>query len=277
MEYNIKIIRYANNKSQIRIYGSPIHIDDKIAKRIKQNYAISNTSIQVAIDNEIEILEEKELHSKLNSISRTKQMIYKICRSNIWDYFVTITFDPQRANRQNYDSILSITTEYLKALKRKYKDFVYILVPELHTDGVSWHMHGLFKNIPETELIFSGKYDSHGLKIYNLKHKFFGWTTLTKVKDNDKVTMYMCKYITKEMCVLSKNRKRYLASNNCLRPQENNYYIQEPQRIIKFIQDKLTYVKTIDFNDSSITYLELDNADYYLDLLCLSSLDQEDK
>ena len=277
MEYNVKIIRYANNKSQLRIYGTPIHIDDKIATRIKQNYAISNTSIEEATNNEIEILEEKELHSKINSISRTKQMIYRICRSNIWDYFVTITFDPQRVNRQNYDSILSITTEYLKALKRKYKDFVYILVPELHSDGVSWHMHGLFKNIPDTELLFSGKYDDNGLEIYNLKHKFFGWTTLTKVKDNDRVTMYMCKYITKMMFDQSKNRKRYIASHNCIKPVENNYFVQDPQRIVKFIQDKLTYVKTLEFNDSRITYLELDNANYYLDILGLTSLDQEDK
>ena len=261
MVYNLKIKKFANNKQQIILYGYPIHKNDKISQLLadKANITKSLTNHKHT-DNE-------KLHSIYNSKSRTIKSIYDLARANDWDYFVTMTFNPEKVNRKNYDDIIHAMQLYIKTLKKHCNDFVYLIVPELHKDNRSWHLHGLFKNIDSRLLADSGKRTKDGDIIYNLLTWDYGWTTATKVNDNDRVVRYMTKYITKDLCVDTMYRNRFYCSRNINRHQENDLYysIHEIDSLMDKIANNVLYAKSIEFGDSNVVYLEVENMDNYFD------------
>lgn len=67
-----------------------------------------------------------------------------------------------------------------------------------------------------------------GEKIYNIDTKSFkyGFTTATKIRDTDKVSNYITKYITKKLVCMTKGRHRYLYSKNLEKPKSKKSYLQ---------------------------------------------------
>ena len=106
MVYNCKVFCYANNKQQIRFYSNDIHVNDCITEMIQEKRSITKS---VKKDNNIE--SDKEF-SALVSQKRTINEIYNITRSNSWDYFITLTFNPQRVNRYDFDTVVEAAGKY---------------------------------------------------------------------------------------------------------------------------------------------------------------------
>ena len=87
------------------------------------------------------------------SLSRARGMVQQYADSNRWDYFVTLTLDRQKQDRQDLSKFVPRFKDFLKNVQRATGERPqYVMVPELHADNISWHFHGLM-NIPESELV----------------------------------------------------------------------------------------------------------------------------
>lgn len=145
-------------------------------------------------------LEERRLKNIHDSQKRAHDKCRSKCLSNHWDWFVTFTFDDNKApsagvdfERATYYSELA-----LKDLRKVYGKFDYVLVAEQGEKNGRWHFHALVSGLPSDAFVFSGKCDrkTHE-KIYNLPDWKYGFTTATRVRSSKAVSRYIIKYITK--------------------------------------------------------------------------------
>lgn len=197
-------------------------------------------------------------YSAYKSYVRTKKTVYDLARSNFWEWFLTFTFSPDKVNRYSYEECSAKMSGWLKNMRKICPDMVYLVVPEQHKDG-AFHFHGLFSNCSGLDFQFSGKFDSDNKPIYNVGKYKFGFTTATAVADSKKASSYLCKYITKDLCAVSRNKKRYWVSRNARRPEVQELYFEDAQeqRLYDIISSsKVTHMKTIHNAFVDVTYLE---------------------
>ncbi len=271
MLYNIRKFHYEDG-IQIRLYQRPIKIgkgkegdicdfsEDNSAEDIKSDlpsgrkFVISETSE-----------DNKDLQRSLYvSMNRSKQMIYGIARANKWDYFLTLTFDRNLVDSSDYKLVVKKAQNWLDNIrKRTSPDIKYLIVPELHADMEHWHLHGLLADCPELTLTDSGYKSKSGLVIYNLQNWRYGFSTVTHVTHNHKVSAYVSKYITKELADCTKGRQRYWASNNCIRPLQVCEYDMEKLSLDEMLEKYSAHANHISERSSKdghqkIIYIELD-------------------
>lgn len=260
MIYNLKIKKFANNKQQIILYDFPIHENDKITELLSNKALLTK---QIKSEKNIKKDNDSKLHSILNSKNRTINKIYDLARANNWEWFITLTFNKQKVNRKNYDDVVKAMQLFIKTVKKHCPEFRYLIVPELHEDGVSWHMHGLISGIDKRYFIDSRKTTKDNDMIYNFITWDSGFSTATKIKNNDAAVRYMTKYITKELVTDTMYRNRYYCSQNLDKPELTKYYLlkHEVNEFITKLSENLLYAKTLEFGDSNILYLDVENCD----------------
>ena len=274
--YNVRVYNYVDGQ-QIRIYSSVYNCDDKddVFQTNKQNKKDDLQGVENEdIWNNIEkyepyfdtMLEDWELEanrerSQRNSKTRTIQNIYEISRANKWEYFITLTFNPEEVDSFNYQEVVHKLSDWLHNLKKRYSpELKYIIVPELHKSG-RYHFHGLFSDIGNMKLVDSGKRLPDGSTIYNIGNYTLGFTTATKIKDNARVTSYIAKYITKELCAVTANKKRYWCSKNLNRVKIDEYVLthEEINQMLEDLSENITYCKTSvsRMTGNSVKYVEV--------------------
>jgi hypothetical protein len=146
------------------------------------------------------------------SIRRTQRRLQDYVLCNPFDLFATFTF---KDDRQNVARCKSKMSDWIKNQQRRKGKFAYLIVPEFHHDDKSLHFHGLFNNY-KGELVDSG-IKQKGKNVYNLKSYSLGWSTVTKIKSQEKTSSYIRKYITKDMPQLF-GENRYWASSGLKLP-----------------------------------------------------------
>lgn len=145
------------------------------------------------------------------SLSRTKSKIFELALCNEWEWFVTLTLNPEYHDRKDLKNYKTKLSTWIKNYNRLHKtDIKYLLIPENHKDG-SWHMHGLMMGLPMEELHEFTKDEklpikilveiAHGHKIYSWPayEKTFGYITISKIINAESVSKYITKYITKDL------------------------------------------------------------------------------
>ena len=266
--YNIRLYDYPNG-AQLRLYSNPVVEPDdgfKIEKKVKKTF------IENPFENRmqwLEVLENKErtesdrqrsIHS---SVARTVNNIYMISRSNSWDWFVTLTFNPEKVDSFDYDKCVKKLSKWLQNCKRLCPDMKYLVVPEKHKSG-RYHFHGLFADCDALQFTDSGRKVGNDV-IYNIGKYRLGFTTATRVKDNERVTKYICKYVTKELAESTPNKKRYWVSKNITRIESQDTFIS-PEKMDLLKQRLAPYMKHAKFCESdvqSVMYLEIsDDIDW---------------
>lgn len=250
--YNCKILEYGNGSAEIRFYSSPIrkrlkskslHADaDKRA--IENLEKIFGKGVKlVSPERDCETKEQKEARERFNlanSISRTKRKIYDLARSCEWEYFITLTGDSSKIDRTDFKLFMSKIRHWLQNQRRDYApNLKFLIVPELHKDGVSWHCHGLLADVGNMQFVDSGKcavgkkaYDRKGLykdfpPIFNLSGYKYGYSTAVRIHENinHRTEKYLIKYVTKQSCILTKGCHRFYASKNLSNPNVKTYYV----------------------------------------------------
>jgi len=146
----------------------------------------------------------------LESISRTKSKILEYGMCNNWDFFVTLTIDGSKVDRYDLRAYYKKFSQFLRNYnKNNNLNIKYLFIPEKHKDG-AWHMHGFISGLSEDHLLINhyGYYDWIEYK------KRFGYISLDKLKNKDKASSYITKYISKDLvnCVDSLNAKMYYCS-----------------------------------------------------------------
>lgn len=146
-----------------------------------------------------------------NNMSRAKQRIYELAYCNPWDYFVTLTLDPQKYDRTYLPKFIKDLGQVIRDYRKKLNvDIKYLLIPERHKDG-SWHMHGFICGLPIAELYAFSQNErlpyrildrlKQGVQVYTWKkyEQKFGFATFERIIDKRAVSGYITKYVTKEM------------------------------------------------------------------------------
>lgn len=139
------------------------------------------------------------------SYIRSRSMVLQYALCNNWDYFVTITVNPDRFDRTDLDSISKYLFQWIRDFRKRYHcPFKYLLVPELHADRRTWHFHGFFSGIPVAFLsnfvrgIHPKKLVDSGYLNFPALSSAVGFVSMSLVRDPVGSGMYIVKYITKD-------------------------------------------------------------------------------
>lgn len=147
------------------------------------------------------------------SIWRTKSKIFELAICNDWDYFFTGTIDPQKYDRTDLEKYHKDFTQFLRDQNKKHGCKIkFLVVPELHSDGRSWHLHGFLSGLPEDQLHrFRYGVDKmstalavkvlNGDPVYNWTAyaQKFGFCDLEPIRNPEAVSKYVQKYICKDL------------------------------------------------------------------------------
>ena len=191
------------------------------------------------------------------SRSRSINMIYDYARSNNWEWFFTLTFDPKKVDRYDYSLCTKKLSQWLNNARKLCPDMVYLVVPEKHKDG-AFHFHGLFSCIDDLGLVDSGRRDSSNQVIYNVGKYKLGFSTATRIRERKRASSYITKYITKDLFLATLYKKRYWVSRNALLPQVEDFYLDDcnylerVQRVLK----SDSFIKSCNSEFGSITYVD---------------------
>lgn len=266
MQYNCRLYDYPTGqhvtfykKTITRNIEKDILKDSKTKTKQKTETEPDNKENNTGVAQNSMRTEEMEKHSKAVSLSRTKNSIYNIARSNEWQWFITLTFDRNNTDSSDYDMITCRLHTFLNNLqKRKCPDIKYLIVPELHKDKKHYHFHGLLSNVDSMRFCFSGKFDNKDNPIYNILDWKYGFTTATHIKDSQKTSSYITKYITKDSENKLNNKRRYMCSKNVERV-EASYHLLDEEEFLEIYDNNITYSKNIHvpIAHQNINYYEL--------------------
>lgn len=284
--YNCMRLDFIDGKSQYRFYNNPIavkdymygeksmiesdRIDKKIENHICTPFGYGDVVDDIKVLTPLE-LEKRHQHSVVNSLNRTKNMIYNYARGNRWEWFITLTFSKDKVDRYDYKECSTKLRKWLNNMRSKYApDLKYLIVPEQHKDG-AWHFHGLLSNTGN--LKFNKALNKHtalplftksGLQIFNFGNYKMGYSTATAITDTSKASSYITKYITKDLVVATKGHRRYYPSSNLNLPQKSFFFLIDSEKceFIKLNKNRITFNKDVKVKygsfENSIKYIEMD-------------------
>lgn len=186
--------------------------------------------------------------NKQDAAKRATQMVFEYARCNSFDWFITLTFDPEKVNSFDYDECVECIKKFTQRLRDR--GIRYILVPELHESG-RYHFHGLLHgNLPvrEAKNHYTGELllDAQGRQVYNIDIYKDGFTTAMKCDGHARVASYLAKYITKADCVPA-GRKSYWVSRGLVLPNEEFYEVSAEEYGEVF--NRADFTKVIDGGD----------------------------
>lgn len=142
----------------------------------------------------------------LNNLCRAKSNVLALGLCNPWEYFVTFTLDKAKYDRTDLDKWRADFTRWIRHQReRSDLNIQYLLIPELHKDGTSWHMHGFITGIAwdSLEEFIPGKHPSSlctgEYRWHKGIHEKFGFNSFALVENPEAAAKYALKYVTKSM------------------------------------------------------------------------------
>lgn len=281
MPYNTRLIKYKSGGYQLRLYSDTVGKDNykPIDDKLTLDYLDEDGELHVVrlgsetgrLSPENQYYEnpftgEYEMFRTFSEVERSQNVsrnrtinnLYYDTRSNIWEWFVTLTFASEKVDRYNFDACTKKLQNWLIMCRRLCPDMKYILVPELHKDG-AYHFHGLFADCDGLGFVDSGHKDKGGKTIYNIGKYRLGFTTATKVQSTEKVSKYLTKYITKDLCAATFGKKRYWKSRNLEQAEvlEMSLSDMEKADLVESIQEYIQFQKLVDGAFVRTEYIEL--------------------
>ena len=170
----------------------------------------------------------------MSSIYRAKSTIYDLMQSNYWDFFVTITVNPNSefwkdTDIKNVKEVQYKLTNRIRNInKRSLGKINYVLIPEYQENG-NVHFHGVISGVDKNDLeiaLNNQEYlkddkgnvmiDDYGNKVPNIYYKKplvrkgnqvynylkfadIGYNDFEIIRDMSRVGSYCTKYITKDL------------------------------------------------------------------------------
>lgn len=225
--YNVRIIEYPNGEIQLRRYSSPITHKEPCETDVDRICDFNPFDYKTIreVDNLDDVLKTQE-DNEVRSYNRTKNKIYEYSRCVKWEKFITLTFNEQKVDRYNFDECSRIARQWLHNQRKNAPELQYLLVPELHKDG-AFHFHGLLANTGKMKFKDSGKRTKDKRVVYNMSAWSNGFTTAVDVYNTHGVSKYIGKYITKELCGLTKGKNRYYVSSNMPTPKQSVFLVAD--------------------------------------------------
>lgn len=131
----------------------------------------------------------------LRSMRRARANLRRLALANGFEYFVTLTLDPDKVDRYNGAAVTRALNQWCDNMVRRH-GLRYILVPEQHKDG-AFHFHGFMAGDGLTVADSGVQWD--GRPVYNLPQWKLGFTTAQRLYGEYSAAVgYCCKYIGKQ-------------------------------------------------------------------------------
>lgn len=174
-------------------------------------------------------LPETERNSR--SLKRTKKNFVELALNNDFDKFGTLTMNSANGDRYSLSEAKAQFKKAIKGINKKYGCRIrYIVIPERHKDG-AWHFHGLFGGIPDEALelfkyrtapVKIRKRMKDGIQVFRSPdfQKYLGFNDFEPIQNQEAVTRYCTKYITKDImeAEVAKGTQLLLCSQGLTRP-----------------------------------------------------------
>lgn len=147
---------------------------------------------------------EDDAYKLACNLARARARIREYALCNPWEYFVTLTLNSDKQCRYDLAEYIHDLGIWIGNYNKRYGvKLKYLLIPEQHKDG-AWHMHGFFHGVAADSLVKN----EHGYLDLPYYAKRFGYISLSPIKDKNKCSSYITKYVTKDVgkaIVLSKH------------------------------------------------------------------------
>lgn len=202
----LKSQEYLYDQTILKIYGSG---ENRKIKLIRMNVLKASG---------IEIDDRRTERGSVNiskldeSILRSKSKIFELAYCNEWDWFFTGTLNPNKQDRTDLELYHKQLCQWIRDYNKRYHlSIKFLLIPEKHKDGKSWHIHGFLQGLPSEHLKQFQVGDIMGkalavkvLKgdiVYNWEpyQNRFGFCDLEPIRNAEAVSKYITKYINKEL------------------------------------------------------------------------------
>lgn len=198
---------FAHGKCFLKLYGDMSNPNSPKLLKLVRMRTVRNPGIE--LDSDTRNINDEKLD---NNIVRAKNKIFELAFCNHWDLFITATLDGTKYDRTDLEKFHHDFTKWLSNQSAKYGTKIsFLLIPELHSDGKTWHMHGFLSGIPSEALVpfkigdRMGKGIANKVKqgelVYNWPsyQKKFGFCDLEPIKNHEAVSKYVTKYISKSL------------------------------------------------------------------------------
>lgn len=262
--YNVRLKTYLDTM-QIQIFSEPLlssgsekEDNRKVIYETGEIVPSNRSKIYNAFDDEYVVgqyMHDDDGESQRVSYRRTKRILYDILKSNRWEWFFTLTFNPDKVDSFDYIETTRKLSKWLNNMRRSCPNMKYVVVPELHKSG-RWHFHGLFSNVDNMVFVDSGKRDNKGRIIYNVGKYRLGFSTATQIDDVAKSITYVTKYVTKELCEVTYGKKRYWRSRNVDMPNVYEFSISDKTLLRELCEQEKIYKNEVE-GYVDVTYYEL--------------------
>lgn len=176
--------------------------------------------------------EEQKAENAKKAFKLSKDRLFDIlmCTKQL-DCFVTLTFDNEKVDRNNYNAIVQKLSQWLNNRVRR-NALTYILVPEFHKDGSNIHFHGLMNmealklvravnNNKESPFFGQALCDDKKRPVFNISDYGLGFSTVIKVtgkNGKEACAKYCYKYMNKSGGKKVGGRY-YLSGGDIVRPR----------------------------------------------------------
>ncbi len=245
--YNTKVKRYRDGSYTLTYCNRRIFVNQGEKEEFRKSLDLEETDKAEDTGNEKvkEILNKfessqtttehkrKRKEERTDNIKHAVDRIYDIAFQNEWDYFLTITIDPEQFDSKDVKEVYKRLRSWLTHQVSR-KGLKYLLIPEQHKNG-GIHAHALINDCFKLEhsgrYLYSGKaykadtlqkkgIDINLLKpVYNVPEWKYGFSTAIPVDGNPaRLACYITKYITKDCKKIF--GKYYLSSRNLNRDTE---------------------------------------------------------
>ena len=203
-------------------------------------------------------------NNKDYSVRRSRIRLNMLLDMNDFDWFVTLTFDPELVDRADSEAVYETYDRWVNLIKHQYPSFRYITVPEKHKDDNGcYHFHMVIGGISPDELglVNSGKVcchwstkngicskeyfnrtfmdhkleDTDGIPVYNISKFQYGFSTVSRIQSRERLNHYVKKYIDKNFGVTDDYKKRFFYSTNLKMPEERDLLLEETREYVKNI------------------------------------------
>lgn len=213
---------------KIKEYKNGLTIITKYSRSIYSNIETDKNQSQVIKDNEKATNKIPSGIIRSDSITRSYSLLVDLAlqNANHFKSFITLTF---KENETDIESANRKFSNYIKMIKTKNKNMMYICVPEFQKRG-SIHYHMMTNLEVNTELIpkrtkkhiYNPKTKKTKiLEYYDLKYWSHGYSTAFDLELTDErfsVAAYMTKYFFKDIDHRLFNKNKILYSRNLEKP-----------------------------------------------------------
>lgn len=248
--------------------------EEREIERIEEHYerGLFSDELETILSGDKVKFETSSYIKAKKSNRRAYKTVLELIRANLetFESFITLTFALKEHELKylekgvrfdlvddatEFENVKDIFSDFMKnfaqKLRRNGHEFEYIAVYEEHKDG-RYHFHLISSKIPDEFLVecpewldvdFKTGQRRNGLMIADWLH---GKSDIAVIKDKEKMSSYLCKYLVKNFMVLEDNeetyneffgKKKYFRSKGLKKPNVE-YFTGDDSRELELIEKR---------------------------------------